>query len=207
MTLRRLHRGLAIALGLFVVLHLGNHLAGLLGQDTHGAVQKALRLVYRNPVIEPLLLAAIASQVGIGLALLLRRRCMTIQTLSGAYLAVFLLVHVGVVLTSRWQGTDTSLAFAAAGLHAPAPWPAIFAIYYGLAVLSVFAHLSVPLGRRHAGAGYAVLGLGGGVAVALVLLLAGIITPLTIPPAMIAAFPPSLALSPSLARAPSPARP
>ncbi len=188
MTTRRLHRALAGVLGLFLALHLGNHVAGVLGQDTHRRVQDALRLIYRNRAVEPLLLAAVALQAGLGLALLVKRRRLTLQTATGAYLAVFLLIHVAVVLTSRWQGTDTTLAFAAAGLHADAPWPQFFALYYGAAVFSVFAHVSVPLGRRHRTAARGVLGLGAGVASLLVLLLAGFITPLSIPPSLIAAF-------------------
>ena len=190
MMVRRLHRGLAVVLGLFLVLHLGNHLAGLFGQDTHGAAQEALRLIYRNPLVEPLLLVAVATQAGLGLSLMVRRRRVTLQTLSGGYLALFLLIHVGAVLTARWQGTYTVLAFAAAGLHAHAPWPQVFALYYGLAVFAVFAHLSVPFGRR-AGLLAARLfqALGAAVALALVLLLAGRVTPLIIPQELIDAFP------------------
>ena len=189
MRLRRLHRGLAVLLGAFLVLHLGNHLAGLWGQAAHGAVQDALRVVYRNPVVEPLLLAAVCFQIGAGLLLLSRRPRLTRQSLSGAYLALFLVIHLGAVLAARWQGTETDLAFAAAGLHAPLPWPLVFAAYYGLAVMAVFAHLSVPLSRHAPTLGRAVLVAGGAVALALVALLAGLVTPLTIPPALVAAFP------------------
>lgn len=189
MTLRRLHRELAVGLGLFLVLHLGNHLAGLFGQEVHRSLQTALRTIYRAPVVEALLLAAVAVQVGLGLALLYRRQRLTLQTVSGAYLALFLAIHVGVVLWSRWQGVETDLAFAAAGLHAPAPWPAVFAVYYGLAVAAVFAHLSVPLSRRAPALGRATLCLGVALALVLVALLAGLVTPLTIPPQLIAAFP------------------
>jgi hypothetical protein len=189
MTARRLHLALAGLLGLFLALHLGNHLAGLWGQGTHAAVQDAVRLIYRNALVEPLLLAAFGLQVALGQALLIRRPRLTLQTASGAYLALFLVIHVGIVLGARWQGTDTTLAFAAAGLHAPAPWPAIFAVYYGLAVLSVFAHLSVPLGRRNRVAARVLLGAGAATALTLVLLLAGAVTPLVIAPDLIAAFP------------------
>jgi hypothetical protein len=189
-TLRRWHRGLALVLGAFLALHLGNHLIGVWGQDRHFAMQETLRVVYRHPLVEPIILAGFALQVGIGLTLLARRRKLTLQTVAGAWLALFLMAHVGVVLLARWQGTDTTLAFAAAGLHAAPPWPVFFALYYGLAVLAVFVHLSVPLGRwqgRWAARG--ALGLGTLLALVLVLLLAGALTPLSIPEALIAAFP------------------
>ena len=187
--MRRAHRALAIVLSLFLTLHLGNHLAGLAGQETHRAVQEALRLVYRHPLVEPLLLAALAAQVTLGVLMAARRRRWTLQTVSGGYLALFLMIHLGAVLSARVQGIDTDLAFAAAGLHAPAPWPAIFAAYYGLAVFAVFAHLSVPLSRRHAVAGRATLVLGAGLSLVLVALLAGLFRPLTIPAELIATFP------------------
>ena len=189
MTARGLHRALAVGLGLFLALHLGNHLAGLAGQEAHGAVQDALRPIFRAPVVEALLLAALSLQVGLGLWLLFRRRCWTRQTVSGACLALFLTIHLGAVMAARWQGIDTDLAFAAAGLHAPAPWPLVFAPYYGLAVQAVFLHLSVPLGRRHPALGRTVAGLGVAVALLLVALLAGVVPPLTIPPDLLAAFP------------------
>lgn len=187
--MRRAHRALAVVLALFLALHLGNHLAGLGGQATHGAMQAAARSVYRHPLVEPVLLLALVVQIGLGLALVARRRRVTVQTTSGLYLGLFLLVHLGAVLSARAQGVDTDLAFAAAGLHAPAPWPAVFAAYYGLAVLAVFAHFSVPLSRRSAALGTATLTLGAAIAVTLVALLAGLVTPLTIPPALVAAFP------------------
>jgi succinate dehydrogenase/fumarate reductase cytochrome b subunit len=189
MTLRALHRALAMGLGLFILLHLVNHLAGFAGQATHRQVQAALQVVYRSALIEPFLLAALSAQAGLGLTLLARRPRLTLQTLSGAYLALFLLIHVGAVLTARWQGVETDLAFAAAGLHARAPWPLVFALYYGLAVFAVFAHLSVPFGRRLPGLQPALPLVGAGVALGLVLLLFGAITPLVIPPERIAAFP------------------
>lgn len=187
--MRHAHRALAVVLALFLALHLGNHLAGLWGQDTHRAVQMALRSLYRQPVVEAALLAALLTQALLGLALLLRRRRVTLQTASGGYLALFLCIHLGVVLSSRAAGTDTDLAFAAAGLHAPAPWPAVFAAYYGLAVAAVFAHVSVPLSRRNATLGRAVLAFGVALSLTLVALLAGLVVPLTIPPALVAAFP------------------
>lgn len=187
--MRRAHRALAVVLALFLTLHLGNHIAGLWGQSAHAEVQSALRTVYRHPLVEPLLLMAVAVQIGLGVALFARRSRVTLQAVSGLYLALFLLIHLGAVLSARWHGTETDLAFAAAGLHAVGLWPAFFAAYYGLAILAVFAHLSVPLSRGSETLGTALLALGTTLAVTLVALLAGFVTQLTIPPALVAAFP------------------
>ena len=190
MTARGLHRGLALALGLFLVLHLCNHLAGLAGQSVHGAVQDSLRPFYRHPLVEPLLLGAVAVQTGLGLRLWWRRRTVTLQAVAGGYLALFLAVHLGAVLAARWQGIDTDLAFAAAGLHAPMPWPALMGAHYGLGLLALSAHLAVPAGRAWGrSARHLVLALGAALALAIPMLLAGTVVPLTIPTALIAAFP------------------
>lgn len=188
--LRRLHRGSALVLGLFLVLHLGNHLAGLAGQEVHRAVQQWVRPFYRGWA-EPILLAACAVQVATGLRLAWARRRARgrgrLQPLSGAVLALFLLIHVSAVLTARSQGTETDLAFAAAGMHAGAWW-LFFAPYYGAAVLALGLHLSVPLARRSRAAGHAAIGISALVALLILLLLSGAVTPLVIPAPLLEAF-------------------
>ncbi len=182
-TFRRLHRASALLLGAFVVLHLGNHLAGLAGQEAHGRVQALLRPVYRGWA-EPVLLAACAVQVASGLRLAWGRRAARgrarLQVAAGLYLALFLAIHVGAVLTARALGQETDLAFAAAGLHRGA-WALFFAPYYFLAVAALALHLSVPLHRRSAAAARAVQLAGVALAVVLVALLAGWIVPLRLP--------------------------
>lgn len=150
MGLRTLHRASALALALFLGAHLLGHLAGLAGADVHQAVLEVLRQFYRNPWVEPLLLCGVLFQVCSGSALLLRgwrlRRGAVAwaQALSGAYLALFLSVHVGAVLLARQQGVDTNLQFAAAGMHRP-PWQWFFGPYYFLAVLALSVHVGCAL--------------------------------------------------------------
>lgn len=178
-----------MVLGGFVLLHLGNHVAGFAGQDVHRSVQLALRWLYRGWP-EPVLLAACAIQIATGLRLIWLRRSIAwssaLQPLSGAYLAAFLAIHVFAVLQARLGGIDTDLAFAAAGLHAGA-WKFFFAPYYGLAVLAFGMHLSVPLGRRNPGMARMLVLASTGLALGLVTLLAGWITPLEIPAELIRA--------------------
>lgn len=173
-----------------MLLHLANHIAGFAGQDAHRIVQRVLRGLYQG-WLEPVLLAACAIQVVTGLRLAWRRRSArwpgALQPLSGAYLGAFLGVHLFAVLQARSLGIDTDLAFAAAGLHAGG-WVFFFAPYYGLAVLAFGLHLSVPLGRGRPGLARALVLGSAGLALALVALLAGWITPLNIPPERIEAF-------------------
>lgn len=190
-TLLRVHRASAVVVAGFVLLHLANHVAGFAGQDMHRSVQEFLRLGYRGG-LEPVLLAACVLQVATGLRMAWARRARFwrsgVQLPSGLYLALFLGIHLSAVLFARWQGTETDLAFAAAGMHA-GYWWLFFAPYYGLAVLAVGLHLSVPLGRRHRALGRATALVAAGLAVALVALLAGFVTPLHIAPALLQAFP------------------
>jgi succinate dehydrogenase/fumarate reductase cytochrome b subunit len=151
---RRAHRLAAAVVGVYLLAHLANHIAALAGVKAHIAFMEALRQVTRVPALEALLLAAAAVQAGSGLWLALRRRGPRrlrfdrLQTLSGAWLAVFLAVHVGSVLFGRAVlGLDTNFYFAAAGLHVW-PYPLFFAPYYGLALAALFVHLACALRRR-----------------------------------------------------------
>lgn len=148
--LRALHRTSGLMVALFVIVHLAGHLAGLAGAAAHQTVLEALRVVYRQPVVEALLLACVAFQMGSGLVLVWRghrqRRGAVawLQAVSGAYLCLFLLVHVAAVLYGRSTGVDTNLQFAAAGMHTP-PWQWFFGPYYFMAVAAIGAHAGCAL--------------------------------------------------------------
>jgi succinate dehydrogenase/fumarate reductase cytochrome b subunit len=151
---RRLHRLAAAVVGLYLLVHLANHLAALGGVQAHIAFMEAVRKLTRVPAAEALLLFGVAVQTGSGLRLLWRRRGQRrlafdrLQALSGAWLAIFVAVHVGSVLAGRAVlGLDTNFYYAAAGLHVW-PYPLFFAPYYGLAVAALFVHLACALRRR-----------------------------------------------------------
>jgi hypothetical protein len=150
-TLRTYHFASAIVLGLFVVLHIANHVFGLVGQGQHVAFMHALRPLYRNMVVEPLLLFLFATQIASGLTMVVkgwRSRCggvAWLQAGSGLYLAAFVALHVLAVLSGRAMlGLDTDFRFAAAGFHVPG-WPWYFWPYYTLAVLALFTHVGCAL--------------------------------------------------------------
>lgn len=149
--LYRLHRISALLISLYVVFHLANHLTALGGVEAHIGFMQGYRKVYRASLVEPLLLACVLFQVGSGITFLIRRRGQRrgffdrAQALSGAYLAFFLLFHLGAVLYGRAaQGLDTNFYFAAAGLQ-PGAYPVFFIPYYSLAVLAYFTHLACGL--------------------------------------------------------------
>ncbi|WP_371766788.1 hypothetical protein [Massilia sp.] len=150
---RRLHRAAGAVLAVFLVVHVANHLAALAGVDAHVRFMDAARRVYRHSVVEAVLLACVVLQAASGLRMLWagrqRRRGVLawLQAGSGAYVALFLAIHVAVVLAGRAGGLDTNFYFAAAGLHV---WPFVlfFVPYYFLAVAALFVHLGCALARR-----------------------------------------------------------
>ncbi len=150
LALRPVHRASAIALALFLAANLLGHLAGLAGAAAHQSVLEALRLIYRQPLVEGVLLGCLLFQMGSGLTLLWRGRgrrrggVAWMQAISGGYLALFLVIHVTAVLAGRFQGVDTNLQFAAAGMHTP-PWQWFFGPYYFFAVFALGTHVGCAL--------------------------------------------------------------
>jgi succinate dehydrogenase/fumarate reductase cytochrome b subunit len=135
--------------GVFVVFHLLNHLFALGGPELHIQVMESFRKVYRNELVEYVLLFSCACQVVSGLAMALKKRKSAteffdrLQLWSGLYIALFLMIHLSAVLVLariRMQ-VDSNFYFAAAGLQ-QLPSSMFFIPYYSLSVLSVGAHIA-----------------------------------------------------------------
>lgn len=195
---RRLHRGAGAGavLAAFLLVHVANHLVALAGVDAHVRFMETARLVYRQPVVESLLLLCVAVQAGSGLALAWagrRRRGVLArgQVASGGYLALFLAIHVAAVLAGRVAGLDTNFHFAAAGLHV---WPFVlfFGPYYFFAVAALCVHVGCALAWRVRTRLVAVAGAAAVAGVVLgaviVACLLGVVQPVAVPPAYLATF-------------------
>ena len=197
LNLRRVHCASALLLVVFTCAHIANHLWALRGAAAHIELMHSLRLVYRHPLVEPLVLVGAGVQCvsGWGLAVRGWRRrtgwVAWLQAASGAGLAAFLPVHVASVLYGRSVlGLDTNVYFAAAGLHAGSTaW--FFGPYYFLAVVALFTHLGCALTRhmkapstrtRRYVIGGAVL-VGAAASAGIIASLAGMTEPFDIPPA------------------------
>jgi hypothetical protein len=166
---RVLHGATAVVLCLFVLLHLTNHLFGLIGTDAHAAVMKIGRAVYRSGEGEPLLVAAMLFQIGTGLRLAWGwSACAqgfhrTFQVASGVYLSLFILGHMNSVFiyARSFLGIPTDWNFAVGaptGLIHDA-WNIRLLPHYALGVFFVLSHLASGLrvvliahgvGRRYA---------------------------------------------------------
>lgn len=174
-----MHRYLAVGLGVFIVSHFTVHLMALSGPESHISALSTVRPVYQNWIIEPLLVLAILSQVYVGGRLIARRWKQIrkgfwgwLQITSGLYLAMFLLIHSSAALVTRYGvGLDTNFYWAAGTLHSE-PLVYVFAPYYFLGVLSVFAHLAAALHFGWPKAGFIpIMLIAGGIAFALLLVM------------------------------------
>ena len=148
MTIKKLHYISGLTITVFVGLHLFNHFMSIWGADKHIAVMDNLRLFYRNIFIETILLLAVLTQIISGIKLFIRKRKTattffdTLQIWSGLYIALFFVIHVGVVFAGRiFLHLDTNFYFGVAGLNT-FPLNLFFIPYYGLAILSFFGHVS-----------------------------------------------------------------
>jgi succinate dehydrogenase/fumarate reductase cytochrome b subunit len=189
---RKLHFAAGLVLALFVFSHLAVHLTALGGASTHLSVLTFVQKAYRNPVVEPLLLAILLLQVGLGVRLAIanwKKRSADpwrrMQILSGIYLGWFIIVHAGAALYTRYGfGLDTNFYWASGTLiHPITRW--IFYPYYTLAILAVFGHAAAAMRRRFskAGAGRTMLATGAAVTLLIMLAFGGWLFPVTMPDA------------------------
>lgn len=146
--LHKLHRASAYMIGVFAAPHLFNHLLAVGSVEAHIQFMESFRHIYRNPFVEALLIVCVSFQAISGIQFIKNRWgerhgfFERIQALSGAYLAFFLLVHVGAVFFGRAAlNLDTNFYYAAAGMHVP-PFQYYFVPYYFLAVVAIFGHIA-----------------------------------------------------------------
>jgi hypothetical protein len=154
-TLRIVHGISAALIACFVLFHLTNHLFGLMGPDTHAAIMKAGRTIYRSAIIEPVLVILLLFQAASGVRLAwrwsgLRKDAYRIfQIGSGAYLAAYILTHLNSALISARtvHQIDTNWAWASGApvglIHDG--WSIRLLPHYALGVFFILGHLSSGL--------------------------------------------------------------
>lgn len=202
MNLRTAHRISGTILGVFIVVHLLNHLTLLDSFQRHIQTMKALRVVYRFPLVEGLLFIAIAFQIYSGIKFAIARMRQKkdawrwAQLISGIYLAYFFINHVGSILFARNAlGLDTNIYFASVGMHVP-PFQYFFFPYYFLAIGAFFIHVasfvhinqSRSAGERYRWLPALLIAIGPVVALLIIAAQAGAFYPVTIPDEYLTAF-------------------
>jgi hypothetical protein len=151
--LRVAHGVSALALiMIFLALHIANHLMFPAGAETYDAVMKVFRHVYRNDILQPLVVALFLFQIGTGLFFAWRLtaaptdRFRTFQIASGVYLAFYVLGHMDSVFifARTYLGIDTGWGFATGaptGLVKD-PWNIRLVPHYWLGAFFLLAHLA-----------------------------------------------------------------
>jgi hypothetical protein len=145
----------AAIVAIFLVFHISNHLVGVFGPDAHAAVMKIGRHVYRNAMIEPVLVGLIFFQVGSGLYFTTHYivapmdRFRAFQLASGIYIAFYAIGHMdSVFIFARiFLGIDTDWGFATGaptGLVKD-PWNIRLVPHYALGVFFALSHLAAGL--------------------------------------------------------------
>jgi succinate dehydrogenase/fumarate reductase cytochrome b subunit len=160
MIVKKIHRWNAILLAAFIVIHLINHVSGFWGITKYNNVQDALRIVYRNAFIEPILLTSSLVQIVFGGMLIYRgyKRLMKtgwgkVQVISGGLFLFFLAEHLLALVLARWvDGLDTNFYWPASVMSGP-PFTWYFIPYYVMGVAAVFTHVgcAMRLAFRRAG--------------------------------------------------------
>jgi len=147
-SLNTIHRMLAALILLFVAIHLLNHTVAIAGADSHIEIMELFRVLYRNPIVEIVILFCLLLQISIGFYFVIRSKnkrhdlFSRAQLFSGLYIAFFVLFHVGAVLNGRYNlNLDTNFYFASAGMYI-GQLKYFFIPYYFLAVVAVFTHVA-----------------------------------------------------------------
>jgi len=146
--IKPLHYFSGVTIAIFVAIHLLNHLLILHSEEMHIAFMNGARKIYRNPVIETVLLLAVVIQVisGIGLVVSKWRTSSGVfdwlHIITGLYLALFLIIHLTAVIIGRYKlHLDTNLYYGA-GVMNMSPQKFIFIPYYSLSIICFFVHVA-----------------------------------------------------------------
>ena len=148
MTIKKLHFITGLTITLFVGLHLFNHFFSLFGADRHIEIMNSLRPIYRNKLVETVLIIAVIIQIFSGIKLFRTNRKLAttffdkLQIWTGLYLATFFVIHLSAVFVGRLiLNLDTNFYFGVAGLNS-FPFNLFFIPYYSLAIISFFGHIA-----------------------------------------------------------------
>lgn len=148
MKIKKIHYISGLTITIFIGLHLFNHFCSIFGSEKHIEMMNSLRLFYCNTFVETILLFVVTVQVISGLNLFKTYRKTAasyfekIHVWSGLYLAIFLIIHLSAIFAGRFLlQLNTNFYFGVAGLNS-FPFNLFFIPYYGLAIISFFAHIA-----------------------------------------------------------------
>jgi hypothetical protein len=149
MNYKKLHRISGIIVSVFVIAHLFNHAMAWFGIATHQRILDTFRIIYRQPLVEILLIGCFLFQAFSGLRLIFRLRGKAkktafekLQVYSGVVLGLFILQHIAATIGQRlYFKFDTNFYFASrVVLQNPIKW--YFIPYYALGIMSFATHVA-----------------------------------------------------------------
>ncbi|MBB3836119.1 hypothetical protein FHS57_000101 [Runella defluvii] len=155
---KSLHRISGIIIAIFAAAHLFNHAMAWYGIETHREIMEALRNIYRQPVVETVLLLCFGFQVYSGMKQAVALRKMPhlslndrLQMYAGLAFAFFIVQHIGAVVGQRlYFGTNTDFYFAAR-VVLEAPFKYYFVPYYFLGIMALGVHVAATHRKKIAG--------------------------------------------------------
>ncbi len=139
-----IHRFNSLIVGAFIVGHLGVHLMAVVSPELHGEGLVAMGRIYSEPIYEGLLIVFILIQIFSGymeLKLFGKSGWKLVRNLSGAYLLLFMLLHVVSVFYARYVDSIPTDFYWVAGAFANETLTWFAVGFYGLAVFSFFTHM------------------------------------------------------------------
>ena len=147
--MKKAHRITGIIISLFIAIHLFNHAMAWYGIETHQKILEVFRTVYRNPVMEILLVASFLFQGISGFNLFLRIRKKKdktsyekIQMYSGIILVFWLLLHISATIGQRLVNSiDTNFYFASR-VVIQKPLLFFFVPYYFVGMVALGLHIA-----------------------------------------------------------------
>jgi len=146
--MKPIHYTAGVLVSLFIFFHLFNHAVAWVGIEQHVALMRRLRTWYRHPLLETILLLAIAVLLVTGVIQIRKNWKLhpkgfeKLKLSTGAYLAFFFLIHLSAVFIGRIiLKVDTDYFYGTAGLKS-FPANLFFIPYYCLGIFSVFGHLA-----------------------------------------------------------------
>jgi len=137
-----------LLLGLFVFIHIFNHLMLVISIKEHISFMENFRFIYRNIYIESILLLAFLFQIIKSIKVIWHERKKRrtffekLIFISKIYLIYFLINHISAVLFGRIVfNLDTNIYYAIAGLYV-FPYSLYFVPYYFLSIICLFFYFS-----------------------------------------------------------------
>ena len=164
--MKTLHRIAALLLLLFVLVHIGNHVAAAIGPKTYNAYLATARIVYRNPIVEPLLIALIGAQAITGFSLIIKsfqrdeKRSLAswFEIFSAVGFVIFIIIHLSAIAVTRFYfEVQTDFYWVAEMFRAGALQPFIIGFHF-LGIMTVTIHAGIGLKYMFDGIGLGKIG-------------------------------------------------